>query len=354
MSRFIHIIKFILLFFCASTEATVILQYHHISDSTPKSTSLSPSLFRQHLAYLEDNNFKVISLGDLLESLEKQSELPEKSVVITFDDGYRSIYDTAFPLLKERGFPFTVFVNTSPIKNKLNQFMGWQELKELTRYGGQIANHSITHPHFIRRLNDESERAWVTRIKSEITDAQALIEKNTGTTLKAIAYPYGEFNNSVKAIVKELEFAGFGQQSGAVSLDVDRQSIPRFPLGGFYGKMEDFVVKVNSLPLPLNEIQLYDDNGSRIMDFELPQNVERPQLKLSLKNSTLVVSCYLSGQGLLPSKKSRGLVVFQPEKPLPSGRSRFNCTAPTGKKGQFYWFSQPWIRRNPDGSWYTE
>ena len=93
----------------------VILVYHHVSTNTPPSTSISPEDFRKHLDYLQKNDFSVIPLNQMLETLKAGRQLPDKAVAITFDDGYISIYDTAFPMLKTYGFPFTLFLSTSPI-----------------------------------------------------------------------------------------------------------------------------------------------------------------------------------------------------------------------------------------------
>jgi len=92
-------------FISSNVNATVVLQYHHIDENTPKSTSLSPKLFEQHLDYLQDNDYRVLSMSEFISSLAEPEESRAKSVVITFDDGYQSIYKNAFPLLKERKLP---------------------------------------------------------------------------------------------------------------------------------------------------------------------------------------------------------------------------------------------------------
>ena len=83
----------------------VIAQYHHVDDNTPASTSISPELFVQHMQYLQENNFNVLPLESVIETLRNKEALPEKTLVITFDDGYKSIYDTAFPILRQLNFP---------------------------------------------------------------------------------------------------------------------------------------------------------------------------------------------------------------------------------------------------------
>ena len=93
-------------------SALVVLQYHHVSDKTPKITSTPPELFEQHLAYLEKHRFNVLSIEKVAKLIRKGETLPRHAVVITFDDGFHSIYQNAFPLLKKRKWPFAVFVNS--------------------------------------------------------------------------------------------------------------------------------------------------------------------------------------------------------------------------------------------------
>ncbi|TQV71392.1 polysaccharide deacetylase family protein [Aliikangiella marina] len=334
-------------------KAAVILQYHHIDLTTPRSTSTSPERFSQHMNYLAENQFNVVSLETFLSALTTQESLPPKSVVITFDDGYKSIYENAYPVLKEKGFPFTVFINTQPLADNLSQFMSWEEIIELTQNKGLIANHSVTHPHLIRRLQDESFSAWRERVTNEVLKSQKLIESKVIKTVRAFAYPYGEFNLEVKKILKGVGFWAFGQQSGAASMNVDPQAIPRFPFGGNYGAMNDFILKVNSLPMPVTRVELVDEKGNQLNDHQLPPDVDRPKMRLELSDDALNVSCFGPGGALeiQSSPKGNWFVLKQDLKP---GRSRFNCTAPSSKKGQFYWFSQPFIKPNPDGSWYSE
>ncbi|WP_444994523.1 polysaccharide deacetylase family protein [Aliikangiella sp. IMCC44359] len=345
-----------LMFLSIRGHTAVILQYHHISDETPKSTSLSPALFKQHLAYLHQEAFKVLSVDELISLIQTKQSFPDKSVVITFDDGYRSIYKNAYPLLKQYKMPFTVFVSTQPIKQKLSQFMTWDELKLLSQNGATIANHSVTHPHMIRHHIAEKEEQWSERITKEILSAQADIEMHIQTKSRLLAYPYGEYTNQLKAIVSQLGFVAFGQHSGAMSVNSDLQAIPRFPMGGFYGSMEDFILKVNTLPMPIKSIALLDEHGNYLTEHLLSSKVKKPQLKLALKTEfqSLNIQCYLSGQGKINKRIQDKFFIFQASDKLMAGRSKYNCTAPSKQPGRFYWFSQPWIKQLDNGRWYQE
>ena len=353
------VLKFLALsIFCFSQQinALVILQYHHISDTTPKSTSLSPALFEQHLNYLNNNNFQVISLKQASLMLQQGRLIADKSVVITFDDGYRSIFTEAFPLLKKYNFPFTVFVNTSPIEHQLPQFMGWQELQKLIDNGGSIGNHTVNHAHLIKK-NKRNISSQTEMIISEIQDAQRLLEKNLSEVLKAFAYPYGEYDLVTKATVKKLGYIAFGQQSGAVPINADLQAIPRFPFGGDYGELDDFIVKVNSLPMPIEKIILLDKDDNRLDEHLLSKGQNKVKLKMFLakEGRAINITCYSSdGSQLSRTEISDSTFIFSSLNDLPIGRSRYNCTAASLEKGRFYWFSQPWIKANEFGNYFSE
>jgi peptidoglycan/xylan/chitin deacetylase (PgdA/CDA1 family) len=346
VNKFNYTFVFLLTLFCFQANALVVLQYHHISDTTPKITSLSAELFKQHLDYLDRHDFNVVSMSHAIELLKAKKALPEKTVLITFDDGYRSIYDTALPMLKEKNYPFTVFVSTNSINLKLKQFMSWDEIKELTQHQATIANHTVTHPYLIHRQDNENEAQWEARVTSEILEGQSHIDNNVGEQIKVFAYPYGEFNLSLKAILSKLNYISFGQHSGAILNESDLQELPRFPFSGNYGGIDDFITKVNSIALPIKTIHLFDENNNKLLDQQIKRNIKRPKLfiRLNKESSELGLQCYFSPEGQMKKVAVDGGWMFQPVSELPIGRSRYNCTAQSEAPLKVYWFSQPWIR----------
>ncbi len=108
----------------------MVLLYHHFSDVTPKSTSISPKLFEQHLQYLQVNDFESLSLQTMLESLNNHN-LPNKCVVLTADDAYQSIAENAYPLLQKYQMSMSVFVATDSIDRKYKAMMTWQKMRDI-------------------------------------------------------------------------------------------------------------------------------------------------------------------------------------------------------------------------------
>ncbi len=338
-------------------QAAVVLQYHHVSNTTPKATSITPDLFRQHMEYLEEHEFKVVPLPELMEKLKRGEPLPEKTAAITFDDAYESVYDVAFPMLKKRDWPFTVFVNTRPLDQGMGGFSSWQELREMAEQGASIANHTTRHNHLQRQQKGESLKDWRARITQEVEKAEQRIKEETGQNHKILAYPYGEYNNRVKSLLDDLGYVAFGQQSGPLANYSDPLALPRFPFGGRFGDPEDFAVKVNTLPMPLSSTKLCADRDcDQVLEEVVVKQGERPVLALALQEERLLtaINCFASGQGAIETWTKGKTLFTQASKGLKPGRTRYNCTAASGEQGRFFWYSQQWLVTDEDGDWVHE
>jgi len=335
-------------------EAAVIIQYHHVDTQTPAVTSVTPAQFKQHMDYLADNEFTVWPLPRLIKALQDNASLPAKVIAITFDDGYASVYEAALPILRRYRFPFTVFINTDRIGSV--DFMSWQQLRELSGGGATIANHTATHSHLVRKLANESEKQWQQRIKNEIKQAETIILQQLGKSPGFLAYPYGEYNHSLEQIVSQLGMIAFAQHSGAFNSQVNWQVIPRFAFNQQYADMEGFMNKVNSLAMPLTNRSVTDNHGSKLNDPVLPENNYRPHLILHLNSADIAskLQCFATGQGKISTSIKGLTVTVQPDKNLPVGRSRINCTAPSDQAGRFYWYSEFFMRKTADNKWYEE
>ncbi len=337
-----------------TTQAAVVLQYHHVSDATPASTSVTPERFKAHMDYLDAKGFRVVPVMALIEKLKKGEPLPDKTVAITFDDAYDNVYTTAYPLLKARNWPFTVFVNTDPHDQKKSGFATWAQLREMAESGASIANHSTAHNHLLRLKEGETRAQWRKRISAEILDAEARIKAETGQSHRLLAYPYGEYDKALQVLVESLGFVAFGQQSGPLREGDDLRALPRFPFGGSYGEAEDFATKVNTRPMPIAELAFYADMQKKqaLADLVLPP-AQRPVLALQLSEEKVAarVNCFASGQGAIDVKRQGTELLVRANQPLRPGRGRYNCTAATGEPGRFYWFTQQWLTTGEQGRW---
>ncbi len=144
----------------------VVLQYHHVSDSTPPATTTSVSLFRKQLDMIDDLGLEVVPLLEGTRNTRNGNQPEENRIAITFDDAYDSVFHQAAPMLAERDYPYTVFVNTDAVGGR--GYMTWDQIRELAaRPGVTIANHSADHGHLARKP-DESLDAWQKRITQSL------------------------------------------------------------------------------------------------------------------------------------------------------------------------------------------
>lgn len=305
----------------------VVLLYHHVSESTPPSTSVTPDRFRQHLDYLSDNGFNVIPLDELLSKGLSGEALPENAVAITFDDAYISVFTEAAPMLARRDWPFTVFLASQPLDDEVQGYMTWQQAGELGDMGGAIGGHTHSHDYLARRQEGETDRQWRRRAETEIDHNLQRIRAALGTEVTAFAYPFGEYDPALKSMVEKRGLLGLAQQSGAVGRHTDPQQIPRFPMATSHDDVERLKLAIDSRPLPV-----------------VDERRDGSSLTLVLAHPELpTVSCFSSGGeklSLSQVDETRYRIELPPARP---GRNKANCTAPTGEAGEFYWYSYLWL-----------
>ncbi len=344
-SQVLNMFKFIVFMLFSSivnASSCVTLLYHRFSDTAPKSTSVSPALFEQHLQYLKENDFNVLKLDTMLELLGKD-KLPDKCVVLTADDAYQSIADNAYPLLEKYLMPMSVFVATEPADKKYPAMMSWQQMREVNGNIIQFYNHGVDHGSFVTL--DKSQ------INQQIKHAQERLDEELGVCSdwldcfpysksskqpKVFAYPYGEASLDNMQQTKALGYQAFGQQSGVVSNRSNPQNMPRFPMATQYAKMQSFKTKVNTLPMP---IKAKDTNP---IFTKNPPTLELEFIKPLNKHQKANLNCFADG-GVHMNWQSDKNVKIIAKKPLTQRRSKYNCTMPSKQKGRYYWHSVQWI-----------
>ncbi len=318
-----------------SSEHLNILVYHHVSTNTPPSTTISPENFRAHLQLLKDEGFTVVSLEEGLKAMTENTLLPKKAVAITFDDGYRNIYENAYPLLKEFDYPFTLFIATDAIDQKYKQMLSWDQIREMQDNGVTIANHSTDHAYMVRfRRHDE---AWREITQSNIERAQERLNAELNQPVpKWFAYPYGEFSKAMVDLLKDMKYIGFAQHSGGLWSGTNLQAIPRFAAAGIYANPKSLLTKLNSRPMPVEEAKLAD----------MITTESQPLLQADLtvtEDQSPVLNCFVDGNWTDANRPSPTQFKLQANEPLSDGRHRYNCTAKSKASNFYYWFSKPWL-----------
>lgn len=323
----------------------VVFMYHRFGESEYPSTSVTVEQFRNHLDYLDKAGFHVWPLDKLVTALEKDYPVPDRTVAITIDDAYESVYTQAYPLLKAHGFPFTVFVSTAAVDKKLPAFMSWEQMREMAKHRAAYANHSVSHAHLLARKRGESDVAWQKRMRDELTQAQARLHQELGDDAnespRLFAYPYGEYDTALADLVTQMGYVAFGQESGAIGLPLDPRALPRYPINQHFADMAGFKLKANTVAMPVASVRPWDPTA-------VPA-AGQPRMQVSLDDARGLrlgtLACYYQGRKV-PVHWITQHKVFELREPetLGQGRTRYNCTAPRREDGRYAWYSHLFIR----------
>ncbi len=327
-----------------TTPNAAILLYHHVSSSTPASTSISPETFKSHMEYLETHH-TVVPLQDVVSAIQNNTTLPEKAVAITFDDGYANILDNAHPILAEMDFPYTVFINPNEIGVGPQQ-LTWEQVVAMHNDGVVFANHTLDHLHMLNGEQEMGERTWLDTVWQNVESAEQKIADRLDISLKYLAYPFGEYNTALANKLEAEGYVGFGQHSGAVGPNSDMQALPRFPAAGPYANLATLKTKLNSLAMPVTHTTHQNPRMTqRRLTSPISLTIDSDDVRLSQ------VNCFFSGKPIETNIEGN-VLTFSVNEMLPVGRSRVNCTAPSNTQaGRYYWYSTPFFVADEKGNY---
>jgi len=326
----------------ASDWGAVAFSYHRFAEDAYPSTNVTLEQFEAHLEHLEAGGYNVWPLEKIARHVADDKAIPDRTVAITMDNAYRSVYEVAYPLLRERGWPFTVFVATDPVDGGYPGFMTWDQMREMAQNGGRFANHGATQENLLRLWTRYSGTLALRVVEQDILHANARLEEELGADVvdRLFAYPYGEYSAELAERVRELGYVGVGQQSGAIGPNSDLRSLPRFPMSEAFAGPEDFALRAATRALPIHDIDPWDP----VVDGENP-----PRLWIRLENSMTdpeKLNCFVSGMGeaeVIWDDKAGGVFSIRAREKLDVGHSRYTCTLPAGESGRYYWLGQQWF-----------
>lgn len=183
-------------------QTVPILCYHRFGDHGDR-LEVSAAQFREQLNYLREHDYRVVPLSDLPAFLRGERALPKRSVVLTIDDGHRSIHQVAYPLLKEFGYPATLFVYSDYIDNG---GLSWRDLEEMVGSGLiSVQPHSKTHDNLVTRRRGESNARYLRRLRNEVNTPTAQLRSRLQRRVDFYAYPFGDADERV---IQELRVNG--------------------------------------------------------------------------------------------------------------------------------------------------
>ena len=291
------------------------LMYHRFEENKYPSTNIRINDFKEHLKIIEDNNIKFINPKDFENEL-KNNKLQRK-ILLTIDDGFLSFYENAWPILKSKRTPFILFISTREIG--AYNYMSWEQIKEISKEDFvEIGNHSHTHEY----LADEDNET----IKKDIEKSISIFKKNLGNNSNFFSYPFGEYSNNFKNIIKEFGFKyAFGQHSGVMDETKDFYELPRYPINEKYGEIKRFKSLTKTLPFKYKNI--YPDEKYLLQSTNPPNvKIEFYETIENLKS----VGCY-SNEGNkwrksdIKFENSNTLIINISEK-FVGERGRINCS----------------------------
>lgn len=224
-----------------------VLMYHEIADAavTPSKLAVSPEVFADQLGYLRDAGFTAITAGALSAAMAGGTEeLPERPVVLTFDDGYGDFYRQALPLLKQNDLTGTVFTTTGwvGVADRSRRMLTWAELAEAAQAGIEIGAHTCTH----RQLDQLSD----SQVREELGTSKTLIEDHLQTAIPGLAYPFGYSSGKVRRIARELGYTyGYAVGNAMTASGADVFALPRLTVKR-ETSLDDFRRMVNGQDTP--------------------------------------------------------------------------------------------------------
>ena len=181
-----------------------ILCYHNLGPESKGRLLLGAPQFEQQMRYLKEQGYRVVSMSQFIEWMQLKRQMPMRSVVLTFDDGYKAFKTYAQPILKELGFTATLFVYTDYIGAGRNA-LSWDELKTLAAEGVDVQAHSKSHGN-LRRAQGENDQQYSRRMEAELSEPLKQFQRNLGRPVTLLAYPYGSTDDGVVAKVKEYGY----------------------------------------------------------------------------------------------------------------------------------------------------
>ena len=219
-----------------------VLAYHKVGRPSASASVtwyyISEEIFERQLHWIAESGWEVIDAARFLQGLDDPGSLPDRSVLLTFDDGYQSILHCALPYLNSFGFPAIIFVPTGLVgdvsrfdektREPMEPICSWDELRELQRGGVSVESHGVSHCHF-----SEVDRA---RLIFELESSRRAIIKELGANSVMLAFPYGDAGSGCPETGRALVEAGYrcaflyggGAQSFPIS---DPYRIARIPMG---------------------------------------------------------------------------------------------------------------------------
>ena len=317
-------------------SSAVVFMYHRFGETALPSTNTTIAQLEAHISELTNGRYTVLPLPRIVAAIREGRDLPDRTVGLSVDDAFLSLYTEGWPRFRKAGLPLTLFVATGPIDRGYRNYMSWDQIRELAAAGVTIGSQTDTHPH-MPVLSPEANAA-------ELARSNERFERELGMRPSLFAYPFGENSRAVRGVVERTGFvAAFGQHSGVLYHGADRFFLPRFAMNETYGSASRFRLAANALPIEARDIVP--------VDTLLNPGTNPPEFAFTVTGAALdglaSIACYASGQGRAGlERRGRDRIAVEVEQAFPPGRARVNCTMPAGN-GRWRWFGMQFYVPRP-------
>ncbi len=209
----------------SASRAVPVLNYHQINDWAENPLTVHTDQFEKQMKYLKENGYHTITPAELLDAWQKGTPLPEKPVVLTFDDGYVDNYQNVYPILRKYGLKGTIFVVTDFMSQYPN-YMTWEQVAELNGSGIiDIESHTLSHPELDKLDKDDR---W-----HQLKDSKDILEERLNKKISFIAYPCGSYDEELEQLTKDAGYrAAFTVHYGLTDPSENPFVLDRIPIFG--------------------------------------------------------------------------------------------------------------------------
>ncbi|PYI49111.1 MAG: hypothetical protein DMF10_02295 [Verrucomicrobia bacterium] len=346
------------------TAQVIIFCYHRLVDKIRyPGTEITPAAFEAQMKELKDHGITVIGMQDLLAWKRGEKNIPPRCAVITFDDGWKSQYDVAWPIMKKFEYPFTMFIYTEGVRGGSlggGEAITWEQLADMRDNGVDIEAHTATHQdlregHTIMVANPGGKRSrtkltgpqyeqWV---RNEVVGCKELLEQRLGIKVNCFAVPFGNYNEHVKELARnagyEAMFTVYGQP---ITFTSALDSLGRYAIEANKPKVFEDAVKMigaSSAGGPAVAEVGAKDLATQPADGETVRTA-LPLIKANLSAIGQIepgsVQMRVSGIGIVPASydPKTGIVSYQVTQKLREKSCSVFVTAKSaGKKVEAHW-----------------
>ena len=286
-----------------------VLCYHHVTDQDKQGFNVKVADFEKQMEFLKTNGYIPVGLDQFMEFYKKGTpkDFPGKPVVISFDDGGRSVYEFAYPILKKYNFKSVLFLYPTIISNpKHKAYLKWEELKFLVKTGlFDIASHSLYHPRLVELSESE--------LKEQLVKSRSELNEKLGVKVKDIAFPFGLYDERVFRLMQEAGYrSGFTINPGLNSPITHPYRLHRFLIR----TSDSLKTFAGYLEYPTFErYSIFPENGSIIKEgdsFKITFPGETPK-NLQVKINGKEIKLHYTGSaltGIFPKLVSRKIMTM--------------------------------------------